>query len=757
LKVFLVMSNYYKKGEIDVNVADKFENLSLGVGQQADSRAHEQLNAGPYVPPHLRQAQGVQGYSQNRWNNSQSNGYIDMRMDSMANWQCGGPQPPKNYSRGYGRMPDNRGNFYPPNQYDSMPAGGNRNMRRNFGHCGGQKNDQPGNGSYRGRMGYENREGFRSAIQYQTHRNFMPNFLPNDWTYCWPISQEKNVPDRWRGLRDDRGSNMQSWSEQSARDPRLEEELFGSGNTGINFDKYEEIAVEATGQNVPACIQKFSELNLHPWIMDNIRLCHYDKPTPVQKFAIPTALENRDLMACAQTGSGKTAAFLLPILHHILSGGPEMLRKSDTAPNGRRRLYPAALVLAPTRELTLQIFNEACKFSYRTPIMSTILYGGRENYRDQINKLRIGCHLLVATPGRLNDVMNQGFIGLDACRFLVLDEADRMLDMGFEPQIRQIVEMSGMPRRSHRQTMMFSATFPHEIQMLAQDFLVPDYVFLAVGRVGSTSENITQKLVWVEDYDKRAFLLDLLNASSPETLTLIFVETKRGAADLAYFLSGERYSVVAIHGDLKQFEREQHLESFRSGNTPILVATAVAARGLDIPNVKHVINYDLPSEIDEYVHRIGRTGRVGNIGLATTFFNNKNKNMARDLAELLVEANQELPDFLERMARENPRGAQHGNRSRNQRNFGGRDFRDQYRSGGGNAAMHNARAVGNMYSVGGGGGGMPGGGGMGMAYGYNPRSVQQQQQQQQQQQRNSGNLYSRARKIYLILSAFEKC
>ncbi|KRX96121.1 ATP-dependent RNA helicase DDX3Y [Trichinella pseudospiralis] len=679
------MSNYYKKGEIDVNVADKFENLSLGVGQQADSRAHEQLNAGPYVPPHLRQAQGVQGYSQNRWNNSQSNGYIDMRMDSMANWQCGGPQPPKNYSRGYGRMPDNRGNFYPPNQYDSMPAAGNRNMRRNFGHCGGQKNDQPGNGSYRGRMGYENR----------------------------------NVPDRWRGLRDDRGSNMQSWSEQSARDPRLEEELFGSGNTGINFDKYEEIAVEATGQNVPACIQKFSELNLHPWIMDNIRLCHYDKPTPVQKFAIPTALENRDLMACAQTGSGKTAAFLLPILHHILSGGPEMLRKSDTAPNGRRRLYPAALVLAPTRELTLQIFNEACKFSYRTPIMSTILYG--------------------ATPGRLNDVMNQGFIGLDACRFLVLDEADRMLDMGFEPQIRQIVEMSGMPRRSHRQTMMFSATFPHEIQMLAQDFLVPDYVFLAVGRVGSTSENITQKLVWVEDYDKRAFLLDLLNASSPETLTLIFVETKRGAADLAYFLSGERYSVVAIHGDLKQFEREQHLESFRSGNTPILVATAVAARGLDIPNVKHVINYDLPSEIDEYVHRIGRTGRVGNIGLATTFFNNKNKNMARDLAELLVEANQELPDFLERMARENPRGAQHGNRSRNQRNFGGRDFRDQYRSGGGNAAMHNARAVGNMYSVGGGGGGMPGGGGMGMAYGYNPRSVQQQQQQQQQQQRNSGN------------------
>lgn len=171
-----------------------------------------------------------------------------------------------------------------------------------------------------------------------------------------------------------------------------------------------------------------------------------------------------------------------------------------------------------------------------------------------------------------------------------------------------------MPPKGQRVTAMFSATFPKEIQVLAQDFLMPDYVFLAVGRVGSTSENIVQKVVWVEENDKRHFLMDLLDANEKDALTLVFVETKRGASDLAYMLGRQDYNVVAIHGDLKQTDRERHLESFRCGQSPILVATAVAARGLDIPNVKHVINYDLPSDVDEYVHRIGRTGRVGNIG-----------------------------------------------------------------------------------------------------------------------------------------------
>ncbi|KHJ42151.1 DEAD/DEAH box helicase [Trichuris suis] len=658
------MSTYYPQDrQFTHDVADQLDSLSIGgVGRQAVPRP-----------------QPAGGYPEG----------------DSGGWRRDGGGL---HNRGCGRIPEG-GYGLPP-----VVQNGRNNYRNTYGESVPQGGERPGN-SYRGRMSYDNR-----SSQWQAHSGYAPSVHSDDWNYHQrplpenmsnfrmlvvdQFSCSSGGHDRWRALRDhDRMPNLASWSTQPQRNMRIEEELFGTGSTGINFDKYEEIPVEATGQDVPPCIQKFDELELHPWIMDNIKLCHYDKPTPVQKFAIPTALAGRDLMACAQTGSGKTAAFLVPIINHILCGGPESIRRAEVGPTGRRCQFPSALVLAPTRELSLQIYNESRKFAYRTPIQSAILYGGRENYKDQINKLRTGCHLLVATPGRLNDVMEQGLIGLQACRFLVLDEADRMLDMGFEPQIRQIVELSGMPDRSNRQTMMFSATFPHEIQKLAQEFLVPDYVFLAVGRVGSTSENITQKLIWVEENQKRGFLLDLLGASSPDTLILVFVETKRGASDLAFFLTNERYNVVAIHGDLKQCDRERHLESFRSGVTPILVATAVAARGLDIPNVKHVINYDLPSDIDEYVHRIGRTGRVGNVGLATSFFNHKNRNVARDLAELIVEANQDLPDWLERLARENPRVQPYNSRLRNQRsrfgsNFGGRDFRDQYRSGGGSNSNH---------------------------------------------------------------------
>lgn len=239
-------------------------------------------------------------------------------------------------------------------------------------------------------------------------------------------------------------------------------------------------------------------------------------------------------------------------------------------------------------------------------------YGG-SSVSDQMQDLDRGCHLLVATPGRLLDMIERGKISLEQCRYLVLDEADRMLDMGFEPQIRSILEKE-LPRTGDRQTLMFSATFPSQIQMLARDFL-ERYIFLAVGRVGSTSENITQKVVWVEEHEKRSSLLDLLNATdTTEQLTLVFVETKKGADSLEDFLQNEGYPVTSIHGDRTQREREEALKNFRTGTTPILVATAVAARGLDIPHVKHVINFDLPSDVEEYVHRIGRTGRMGNLG-----------------------------------------------------------------------------------------------------------------------------------------------
>uniref|UniRef100_A0A3B3BN26 RNA helicase n=1 Tax=Oryzias melastigma TaxID=30732 RepID=A0A3B3BN26_ORYME len=510
-------------------------------------------------------------------------------------------------------------------------------------------------------------------------------------------------------------SREDDWSKPTAPNERLEHELFSASNTGINFEKYDDIPVEATGSNCPPHIESFHDVDMGEIIMGNITLSRYTRPTPVQKHAIPIIKTKRDLMACAQTGSGKTAAFLLPVLSQIYTDGPgdalQAAKNSgqDNGRYGRRKQYPLSLVLAPTRELALQIYDEARKFAYRSRVRPCVVYGGAD-IGQQIRELERGCHLLVATPGRLVDMMERGKIGLDYCNYLVLDEADRMLDMGFEPQIRRIVEQDTMPPKGIRQTMMFSATFPKEIQILARDFL-EDYIFLAVGRVGSTSENITQKVVWVEETDKRSFLLDLLNATvipsevqeniteTPEkmgkdSLTLVFVETKKGADALEDFLYREGYACTSIHGDRSQRDREEALHQFRSGRCPILVATAVAARGLDISNVKHVINFDLPSDIEEYVHRIGRTGRVGNLGLATSFFNDKNSNITKDLLDILVEAKQEVPSWLESLAYEHQHKSTNRGRKRFSGGFGARDYRQTPGGAGGFNSNRSGRSTG---------------------------------------------------------------
>ncbi|KAJ3522008.1 hypothetical protein NM688_g8937 [Phlebia brevispora] len=379
------------------------------------------------------------------------------------------------------------------------------------------------------------------------------------------------------------------------RNMRMEKELFGDPadpskqHTGINFEKYDDIPVEANGAGVPEPVNAFTNPPLDPVLLENIGYARYTTPTPVQKYSIPIVAAGRDLMACAQTGSGKTGGFLFPILSASFSNGPR----------------------APPVEPQGQIHEEARKFCYRSWVRPAVVYGGAD-INQQLRQIERGCDLLSATPGRLVDLIERGRISLANIRYLVLDEADRMLDMGFEPQIRRIVQGEDMPGVQDRQTLMFSATFPRDIQMLARDFM-KDYVFLSVGRVGSTSENITQKIEYVEDNDKRSVLLDILSAQGHEGLTLVFVETKRMADMLSDFLFANHISATSIHGDRSQRERETALQTFRTGRTPVLVATAVAARGLDIPHVTHVINYDLPSDIDDYVHRIGRTGRAGNV------------------------------------------------------------------------------------------------------------------------------------------------
>ncbi|GAA95675.1 uncharacterized protein L969DRAFT_45146 [Mixia osmundae IAM 14324] len=480
---------------------------------------------------------------------------------------------------------------------------------------------------------------------------------------------------------------------------RMQKELFGDAGdpskqqTGINFDKYADIPVEATGSNVPPPITTFSGDYLDAHLLSNIELAYYKTPTPVQKYSVPIVAAGRDLMACAQTGSGKTGGFLFPILSASFKAGPRAVPDTGAGNYGRpsfrnKKAYPTGLILAPTRELVSQIHDEARKFAYRSWVRPAVVYGGAD-IGSQIRALESGCDLLSATPGRLVDLIERGRISLANIQYLVLDEADRMLDMGFEPQIRRIVEKEDMPGVMDRQTLMFSATFPREIQYLAKDFL-KDYVFLSVGRVGSTSENITQKVEYVEDEDKRSMLLDVLYAIPPGGLTLIFVETKRMADMLEGFLRQNQIEATSIHGDRSQREREYALETFRTGRTPVMVATAVAARGLDIPNVTHVVSYDLPSDIDDYVHRIGRTGRAGNTGNATAFFNRGNRNIARDLIELLKEAKQEVPSWLDAVAREGGgsfgggRGRGGGGRGRG----GGRNT--DFRKGGGFAPAPSA-------------------------------------------------------------------
>ncbi|KAJ1966654.1 ATP-dependent RNA helicase ded1, partial [Dispira parvispora] len=644
----------------------------------------------------------------------------------------------ENKNRGNGRPHHGRGGNsryippqlrgQPPTEATDLPSVERTSSWNNFG-----PNQNRGQyGGYGGprQRSYDNRGGNQGWSQpnsrsssYDRRDDGMNPPFPQR-TYTWGGSRMGRDPSgggrggyQSGGRGGPRNSSQGTWVNgkhvHGQSNPNLERQLYGEPEdkdrqaTGINFDKYDDIPVESSGRDLPEPISTFEESNMDRLLMSNIELARYKNPTPVQKYSITIGAAGRDLMACAQTGSGKTGGFLFPILDYAFRTGPPEPLPQSALPGGVYRspkAQPVALILAPTRELASQIHDECRKFSYRSWVRPCVVYGGAD-IGNQLRQMDRGCDVLIATPGRLVDLLERGRVSLASVHFFVLDEADRMLDMGFEPQIRRIVEGEDLPDVNDRQTLMFSATFPREIQMLARDFL-KDYVFLTVGRVGSTSENITQKLEYVEEEDKRSVLLDILLAQNGQEggLTLIFVETKRNADSLCDFLLNQNLPATSIHGDRTQRDRERALDSFRSGRTPVMVATAVAARGLDIPNVTHVVNFDLPSDIDDYVHRIGRTGRAGNMGLSTSFFNRGNKNIVRGLVTLLKEANQEIPNWLNIVARESSgfgrgggRGGSRGGRyggggyggnrpqygAQDQRgsSFGARDFR---RPGGAN-------------------------------------------------------------------------
>nr|BAJ07808.1 putative vasa protein [Anneissia japonica] len=468
--------------------------------------------------------------------------------------------------------------------------------------------------------------------------------------------------------------------------PEGEQEIFETMQKGINFNKYDDIPVEISGNDKIRHCDSFDECNLNETVRNNVMKAKYEKPTPVQKHGIPIIAAGRDLMACAQTGSGKTAAFLLPIISGILRDGVQSGSLSFVQ-------TPQCIIVSPTRELAIQIFNEARKFSHNTILRPVVIYGGT-SVQYQTNDVGKGCHILVGTPGRLQDFIDRQKISVEKCNYLVLDEADRMLDMGFGPAMERLVNNPNMPKKGDRQTLMFSATFPDEVQKRASEYL-NNYLFLTIGRIGGATPDVEQRVIEVDQFQKKDKLIEILHDSPEDDKTLVFVETKRSADFLASLLSQSGFPTTSIHGDRMQKEREEALRDFKTGRAPVMVATSVAARGLDIPKVKHVINYDLPEDISEYVHRIGRTGRVGNLGKATSFFDSsKNGNVARALIKTLADAQQEVPDFLEGVA-DSAVGTYHGSSGGT---FGGRDTRkrNNFRGGGGDGGNWNSEDAGGV-------------------------------------------------------------
>ncbi|ESN99524.1 hypothetical protein HELRODRAFT_113643 [Helobdella robusta] len=435
---------------------------------------------------------------------------------------------------------------------------------------------------------------------------------------------------------------------------------------------YAEHQVRVRGRDCPKPVLKFEEANFPDYSMDVFKQQGWEKPTVIQAQGWPVALSGRDLVGIAQTGSGKTLSYILPAFVHISRQPPLMF--SDGC---------ICLVLVPTRELAQQVAQTASLFSERANIRYACIYGGSPK-QPQLKELERGAELVIATPGRLNDFLDTFKTNLMRTTFLVLDEADRMLDMGFEPQIRKIMDQL----RSDRQTLMWSATWPREVQQLAEAYL-NDYVQINVGALQlSANHNIVQHVEVCREDEKPFKLSRLLKGIMREEdqKCLIFVETKRKADELTRRLKREGYAAMAIHGDKSQVDREYVLQEFKDGRCPLLIATDVASRGIHIEDVKTVVNYDYPNCSEDYIHRIGRTGRASNKGTAYTFFTPHNRNKARDLIDVLKEAKQIISPRLlgmqgfgsdrERGGRGEDRWGDRGGRG-GERGGRGRYFRDR--------------------------------------------------------------------------------
>ena len=362
----------------------------------------------------------------------------------------------------------------------------------------------------------------------------------------------------------------------------------------------------------------FNELNLSAPVLRAVAQAGYESPSPIQAAAIPPVLAGRDLMGCAQTGTGKTAAFALPMLDRLTASAP------------RKKGAIRALILTPTRELALQIGESFEAYGKYLTLRSTVIFGG-VGQAPQVAALKKGVDILIACPGRLNDLVGQGLLDLSNIEIFVLDEADRMLDMGFVHDVKKVI--AKLPRQ--RQNLMFSATMPKEIEQLAAGIL-HDPAFVKVDPVSSTVDRIQQSLYFVEKGNKKFLLPWLIKNLRPEVVNaLVFSRTKHGADKIAKDLTKQGIPAAAIHGNKSQTARQRALTNFKDHTTRVLIATDIAARGIDVDHLTHVINYELPNVPETYVHRIGRTGRAGREGVAFSFCDAEEVPLLKDIQKLI--------------------------------------------------------------------------------------------------------------------------
>ena len=474
------------------------------------------------------------------------------------------------------------------------------------------------------------------------------------------------------------GLKQQNWDLDTM--PKFEKSFYKedpavSSRTQAEVDAFrKEKQITVQGKGVPRPVTTFDEAAFPSYVMNEVKAQGFEAPTAIQSQGWPMALSGRDVVGIAETGSGKTLTYCLPAIVHI--NAQPLLAPGDG---------PIVLILAPTRELAVQIQQEISKFGRSSRIRNTCVYGGVPK-GPQIRDLAKGVEVCIATPGRLIDMLEAGKTNLRRVTYLVLDEADRMLDMGFEPQIRKIIGQI----RPDRQTCMWSATWPKEVRQLASDYQ-KDFIQVNIGSMDLSANHRIQQIVEVvTEYEKRDRMTKHLETimSDKENKILIFTGTKRVADDITRFLRQDGWPALSIHGDKQQNERDWVLNEFKTGKSPIMVATDVASRGIDVRNITHVLNYDYPNHSEDYVHRIGRTGRAGAKGTAITLFTSDNAKQARDLVSVLTESKQQIDPKLHEMARYNSGGG--GGRWGGGRGRGGGGGRGGW-TGSNNAPVRNSR------------------------------------------------------------------